>query len=286
MLPQEESQTELFLDQLSLQSSFGLLLVGGALVAFLCRRFGHFSSLDLNETDLELGSWGAREMIQLCAFALVVIAFIGWLLGPEQVTEGLTGLWLNAIWMLLCVGSAIGLVHQADGLVGLRAMGLRKGGIQVTNTLRPGNLYFLLLGVGAYVLCMPLLLGIYLLWPWLADQIGIVVEDQEVLTRILELSSMDLLWAGVLAGLVGPLLEEILFRGFLQPILVRRQGALAGICFTSVLFALMHGPSVFLPIFVFSLLLGWVQLRTRCLWASWAVHAVHNSLILSLYIFS
>jgi membrane protease YdiL (CAAX protease family) len=47
---------------------------------------------------------------------------------------------------------------------------------------------------------------------------------------------------GVFAVLVGPVAEETIFRGFLQPPLTRDLGAPAGIAITAAVFGLLHGP--------------------------------------------
>ena len=50
----------------------------------------------------------------------------------------------------------------------------------------------------------------------------------------------------------------------------------------ALLFALLHGRSAFLPLFLLSLFLGWLQRRTHSLFVPWLVHAVHNGITLAL----
>jgi hypothetical protein len=50
------------------------------------------------------------------------------------------------------------------------------------------------------------------------------------------------LWIAIFAVSVGPALEEIFFRGLLQPVAVRSAGAVAGVLIAAVPFALLHGP--------------------------------------------
>jgi membrane protease YdiL (CAAX protease family) len=90
----------------------------------------------------------------------------------------------------------------------------------------------------------------------------------------------------LLATLVVPFFEELLFRGFLQPFLVQNFHDRGGVVLTSLFFAMLHGGSAFGPIFVLSLLLGGIALRTRRLWASWAVHAVHNGLMIAVFLYN
>jgi membrane protease YdiL (CAAX protease family) len=175
---------------------------------------------------------------------------------------------ITAVVVAWCVACARRLDPE-----GLGALGVRPG----------ANLRSIAAGVGAYVLLVPAWAGVVFVWPAAARMLGIEVVEQEVLVEIVELFGTSSLWLALfLAIAVQPLLEEVVFRGFLQPLLVQNLHEKGGIVATSVLFGLMHGLSAFLPIFALSLLLGWIQLRTQRLAAAWAVHALHNGLVLAL----
>ena len=60
---------------------------------------------------------------------------------------------------------------------------------------------------------------------------------QELLRDRLSIASI-----GFFAITLGPLCEELVFRGFLQPLLIRTFGVAAGILLCAVPFALLHGP--------------------------------------------
>jgi uncharacterized protein len=47
---------------------------------------------------------------------------------------------------------------------------------------------------------------------------------------------------GVLAALLAPLMEELVFRGFLQPLISRSLGTVAGVLITAMLFGGLHAP--------------------------------------------
>ena len=55
---------------------------------------------------------------------------------------------------------------------------------------------------------------------------------------------MYILFRAVMIGIIGttlaPLCEEIVFRGFLQPLLVRSFGAASGVLLAALAFGLMH----------------------------------------------
>lgn len=140
----------------------------------------------------------------------------------------------------------------------------------------------LLASVAAYALLFPTQSGVFLVWPWLLELFGQEAAPQELLEAFPGPGSPALPFAIVLTVLVVPLFEETLFRGFLQPLLVQNLNDGAGVVLTSLLFAMLHGTGAFLPIFCLSLLLGGLMLRTQRLGAVWAVHALHNALVLSL----
>jgi membrane protease YdiL (CAAX protease family) len=136
------------------------------------------------------------------------------------------------------------------------------------------------LGVVGYVGWSPIVLGAGLLWPWLVDALGGEYRPQPAATSLLALDGQRFWIAAVLAALVQPFFEELLFRGFLQPLCVQNLGDRGGVFLSSLVFAALHGVNAFLPIFALSLLLGMLMLRTQRLTAAWAVHALHNGLVI------
>ena len=85
---------------------------------------------------------------------------------------------------------------------------------------------------------------------------------------------------------LGPLMEELFFRGFLYPILKRRSGVAAAIVATALPFALMHAAQYgdswasVLLIFVVGVVLATVREKTNSLAASFLVHAAYNGTII------
>lgn len=78
----------------------------------------------------------------------------------------------------------------------------------------------------------------------------------------------------VVAGILGPILEELVFRGFLFRAWERQWGWIASMLLTSTLFALYH-PN-FVPAFAASVLYVCLYRRTGSLWAPIAVHSFFN----------
>jgi membrane protease YdiL (CAAX protease family) len=216
--------------------------------------------------------WGFSHVA--AAFAIGLAALLVTSLVPrpddEPVADPVANL-CAGVFVTGLVAAYVARTAEAVEPAGERALGLSAG--------RVGRA----IGVGlfAYVWFVPAILGLYSLWPWLLDRLGEDVEAQDLQRLLPELAGWRLAAFVILAAAVVPLLEEIVFRSFLQPLLVQNLNEPAGVGLTSFVFAALHGTSAFLPIFALSLLLGAVMLRTQRLAAVWAVHALHNGLTLS-----
>ena len=87
----------------------------------------------------------------------------------------------------------------------------------------------------------------------------------------------------VTIGVLGPLAEEIFFRGFLLAALVPSLGPFRAAGVGSIVFAVSHlSVGVIVPFFVSGLLLSWLYLKTRSIWPPFAAHAAQNLIALSL----
>ena len=80
------------------------------------------------------------------------------------------------------------------------------------------------------------------------------------------------------AIVVAPLCEEIVFRGYLYPVMKKFSGPwVAGVC-SALIFAAAHGSLVaLLPLFVFGCVLVFIYEKTGSLWAPIAVHFCFNA---------
>jgi CAAX protease family protein len=93
-------------------------------------------------------------------------------------------------------------------------------------------------------------------------------------------------WAlGILSITLAPLMEELFFRGFLYPVLVRGIGVTFAIFLTAVGFALLHGAQLgfswgpVLVIFLVGLVLTIVRARKNSVAASVLMHMAYNGTI-------
>jgi uncharacterized protein len=131
------------------------------------------------------------------------------------------------------------------------------------------------------------------LWylPLLAGLVVLLLELMAVVTHILPVSSwlMELmrrlmeesLWLALLfGGLIGPLLEEMLFRGLILRGFLDRYKPWHAILLSALLFGVFHlNVWQFFTAFFLGLLLGWLYWKTGSLWPCFILHALHNSTV-------
>lgn len=137
---------------------------------------------------------------------------------------------------------------------------------------RPSNFNPILAGVSGALLAVALsALGQLLRTP-----------DNNLMDKLVNSWTSFIIFA-ITAVLVAPLFEELLFRGFLQPLLSRTFGLLAGILLTSALFGSLHlfqyslAWQYALIIFLAGVAFGWVRARTRSVVPSTVMHCCFNS---------
>ena len=112
----------------------------------------------------------------------------------------------------------------------------------------------------------------------LAGQGGVIGGGSQMFAHIQETGSVfGMIGFLVLALFVGPVMEEVVFRGYLQSALARRLPAWVAILITSLLFMAGHGPTVLWPMyFVYSVAWGWIFMHTGSLKMSIAIHILSN----------
>lgn len=103
-----------------------------------------------------------------------------------------------------------------------------------------------------------------------------IQESVELLQKSNDPLTLSLMAAA--AVLVAPICEEIVFRGYLYPILKRFSGVwVAGLC-SALLFSCAHGNLVaLLPLLIFGIVQVVIYEKTGSLWAPIAVHFCFNS---------
>lgn len=122
--------------------------------------------------------------------------------------------------------------------------------------------------------------GAIALWTWMS-QGGYALDQKMAYSAADELArafSPEVIWVQLALGaIVAPVIEEIVFRGFLYRTWERRWGALPSALLVSLLFALYH--PFFVSAFASSLLFIGVLRRVGSLWGPIAVHGFSNAMV-------
>ncbi|HEY8241526.1 MAG TPA: type II CAAX endopeptidase family protein, partial [Kiritimatiellia bacterium] len=142
--------------------------------------------------------------------------------------------------------------------------------------------------VGQGALCLLATMPPLLFYTWIYHLVlqfaGFDAAPQDVLFAISEETSMAMrIFFIVLAAVLAPFFEEVLFRGILLPFLAQRLRLGVAIGIVSVLFALMHwNVASFVPLFVLSVAFSLVYIYTESLLASMVMHSMFNLVTISL----
>jgi membrane protease YdiL (CAAX protease family) len=137
--------------------------------------------------------------------------------------------------------------------------------------------------------------GTLLIGPFLAlglAILGVALHTPEVRSPFVDLMTdrFSVLLLGAFAVTLAPLSEELVFRGFFLPLLVRTLGKVGGVIACAVPFALLHGPQYswtwqHLVLLTFAaIVFGVTRLRTGSTAAATLVHATYNLTFFSGYI--
>lgn len=123
-------------------------------------------------------------------------------------------------------------------------------------------------------------------WAVTLERLGVQLPGADVdPTSLLPQTPVGIAFTLIVAVVLAPLVEEVVFRGMLLSSLRPRVGDLSAIVVSSLVFAAVHVlPFAMPPIFLLSVGLGWLYVRTDSLWTPIAAHAVFNTVgIVALY---
>jgi membrane protease YdiL (CAAX protease family) len=97
---------------------------------------------------------------------------------------------------------------------------------------------------------------------------------------------------GLMAVTIAPFFEELFFRGFLQPLLTRSLGIIAGIVLTGAVFGSLHAPEYSfawqyaVAVSLVGVVLGWLRVRTDSIIPCTVMHGAYNSVFVAALVFS
>jgi membrane protease YdiL (CAAX protease family) len=217
--------------------------------------------------------WGRRDLIAFATFFIVTVIFLPFVaflvlhaFEPTVQMENFSStqrIWIQAAMDLLWIAFIFLLVKGLHGQPILRTL-------RVVRTPLSTIARFAIAGV---------LLGlvIVMLSQFLPVSSGAAVEGAASLTLVV-----------LFGGVLGPILEEIVFRGFVFKVVEDAYDASLAVPVTTVLFAGLHLPqlggswSAFVVILIVGYLFTVVRRRTGSLIPSIMMHTAYNSTILGL----
>lgn len=179
----------------------------------------------------------------------------------------LVGLWAGYLATMVVV------VRRRSDVRFTEATGLRVAG--------PGDVGLgLLAGLGSSLVMIPIvyavLLGLHVIHQHQLDKLA---DPAERLSNLASGPTFAVLF--VLIGVGAPIVEELFFRGFLQPAVIRRLGPAGGIAITAVVFGAAHfEPLQFPALAAFGGVLGYLAWRTGRLGPGIVAHMAFNALTL------
>ena len=137
-------------------------------------------------------------------------------------------------------------------------------------------------GVIRYLITLPIIILAGYVVNAVFSYYGITPEMQDVVQWVLDEKSPLILGCLLFFGIIiAPIIEEILFRGFLLSALKKSFGGRYAVTMSAALFSAVHiDIFAFLQIFILGLLLGHLYEKTKTLAASIIVHITHNLLTL------
>ena len=103
-------------------------------------------------------------------------------------------------------------------------------------------------------------------------------------TALMPTDALGIVLLVALVVIIGPVVEEIIFRGALYPAIRARTGAGLAMVLSGIVFGLIHVDLLWLvvPTALLGIALAWLYERTRSLWVPILCHAVFNLTALAL----
>ena len=242
--------------------------------------------LSTQKSNMDQGDDTSPSVIQpfdLIIVGFYILVFTGFLKSAESKIENLeelqmtAGLVLVSSIAMLSIGGIIPLIlFWRTNLI--EFFGLR--------WLRWQNIFWIM---PAFVFAM-MIIGAILVacgWQtWVQDSLG--AKPQEAVTLVRETSDVGLLVAmAVTAIIFAPITEELIFRGYLYPVVKRFTDRWFASIFSGVLFGVIHFNVMALPMLaLMGIILAVIYERSGSLWVPIGCHAAFNATSVGLMLIS
>jgi membrane protease YdiL (CAAX protease family) len=269
-----------------LVAALTMLTAGGLILALVDMGLGLWGLLSgrlrllWSFTSHPLPSWSLSELARLTLLIVAMAAFVPFISVTLMVAgyEGLGDPHLRMSVSMVVVD--LFAILAVCSLAGGKARSLRDTFGFLRRHLGPS----LRLGLRGYVLVFPWLFVLLVAALELAKRLGWELPLEPIQELIFqEDRPLVLALTVTLACVLGPVAEELLFRGVVYPAIRRRHSWVIATLGSASLFAALHGNPVGFPsIFLLGCVLANLYERTGSLIASLAIHILHNSFLMSL----
>lgn len=228
-------------------------------------------------------SWRWRDLL-IIVLGIVGILFLGILIFVG-VTIARGGNLDNLIEPTISQTLALTLLEAVALILGVYLFGIRRRNLSWESVgLRSTTWSWVLISVIVTLILIPIVSLITLAVLFLSGQ----PLDNPQLDFLLPegLSALDAIFMLLLAGIVAPFGEELLFRGVIYTFLRERWGIWLSVLLSSFLFGLIHGNvAVGVTGFLLGVVAAIVYEYSKSLWTAVIVHAINNSLKIALLYF-
>ena len=110
-------------------------------------------------------------------------------------------------------------------------------------------------------------------------------NEQAIITAIEELSYQSSILMALSVSILTPILEELLFRGFILGVLLKCYDDRTSIVISALIFAIVHEPIAYGMAFGGGLLYGWLRVKTGSIIPSMVTHILWNSFVSIIVLF-
>ncbi len=221
------------------------------------------------ETRWSVGDVARATLVTLATIIAIAAAavLIASLRRPDEDVALPGGLWLLAIQTGVMAGAAWFFSIRKHG-GGIAALGFRS----------PAGRHPSLFATGVWIAAFMAAAAWSALMMWLGPEWLKLPDSAGRLTEEFGANLGGLILVVVVWGPAG---EELFFRGFVLPGLIRRLGVPGAIVVSSGLFAVFHvDPGTLVPTFLLGAALAWIYLKTGSIWPSIMAHSIQNALAL------
>ncbi len=263
----------------------GLALAGFLLVLLAFIRWAFFVPKPRPPRPKIIVPWepiDALEIVAFLYFFMIALSFVIGLSLPRGAAEAsdVQRVCLVTLQYVLAIGAALWLIRRRLSGISMRSFSSwrRMLGLRGRHPLSQ-----IMQGIGGYAVLIILLIGLaYFLpgqRPFLSGQSWEIAQTgQQIILQTRALPAQIILF--VVVCVLAPVLEEMIFRGFVYAGLRRRLQAPAAVFSSALLFGLMHNNlAILAPVTLIGIVLAVLYERTLSLWPSIVCHALNNTLV-------